>query len=68
MSKNPFDYLRHINDECGFILDILKNDLSKDKLIDDEILKRAVVRSLIIIGEASTKIPADYKLKWKGID
>ena len=31
-------------------------------------LKRAVVRSLEIIGEASKKIPADYKVKWSSIE
>ena len=30
--------------------------------------KRAVVRSLEIIGEASKKIPADVKLKWHTIN
>jgi len=35
--------------------------------MENETLKRAVVRSLEIIGEASKKIPADQKLKWPGI-
>jgi uncharacterized protein with HEPN domain len=30
-------------------------------------LKRAVVRSLEIIGEATKKIPADFKIKWDSI-
>lgn len=30
-------------------------------------MKRAVVRSLEIIGEASKKIPADVKVKWNSI-
>ncbi len=33
----------------------------------DETLKRAVVRSLEIIGEATKKIPADFKIKWDSI-
>ena len=32
--------------------------------MDDETLKRAIVRSLEIIGEATKKIPADFKVKW----
>ena len=36
----------------------------KDDFLDDETLKRAVVRSLEITGEATKKIPADYKVKW----
>jgi len=38
-----------------------------DDLIKDETLKRAVVRSLEIIGEATKKIPADIKVKWNSI-
>ena len=40
----------------------------KDELLSDETLKRAVVRSLEIIGEASKQIPADFKLKWSSIN
>ena len=29
--------------------------------------KRALVRSLEIIGEASKKIPADFKIKWNNV-
>ena len=38
-----------------------------DDFIKDETLKRAVVRSLEIIGEATKKIPADIKVKWNSI-
>ncbi len=38
-----------------------------DQFLADETLKRAVVRSLEIIGEASKKIPADQKLKWVSV-
>ena len=55
MSKDPLEYLKHINDECLYILPVSKEDLSKDDLLNNETLKRAIVRSLEIIGEA-TKI------------
>ena len=64
MSKEPLEYLRHILDECMFILSVTSNDFSKDDLLQDETLKRALVRSLEIIGEATKKIPADFKVKW----
>ena len=35
--------------------------------MDDETLKRAVIRSLEIIGEATKKIPEDFKLKWRSV-
>ena len=38
-----------------------------DDFIKDETLKRAVVRSLEIIGEATKKIPVDIKVKWNSI-
>jgi len=60
------EYLRHILDECRFIL-IATKGMTKDQLLGNEVMKRAVVRSLEIIGEASKKIPADVKLKWHNI-
>jgi uncharacterized protein with HEPN domain len=42
--------------------------LTKERLINDETLKRAIVRSLEIIGEATKKIPADFKIKWNTIN
>jgi len=68
MSKEPLEYLRHISDECLFILSVSGKDFSIDDLIQDETLKRAVVRSLEIIGEATKKIPADFKIKWGSIN
>jgi uncharacterized protein with HEPN domain len=66
MSKEPKEYLRHIYDECQFVLTVSK-DLSEENFLKDETLKRAVVRSLEIIGEATKKIPADIKIKWNTI-
>jgi uncharacterized protein with HEPN domain len=67
MSKDPIEYLKHIRDESAFILSVITPSKTKQDFIDDEVLKRAVVRSLEIIGEASKKIPADFKLKWKDV-
>lgn len=67
MSKEPVEYLKHIRDECLFIISVIGDDLSKEIFIKDETLKRAVVRSLEIIGEATKKIPADFKVKWKTV-
>lgn len=66
MSKEPIEFLKHIADECTYLLSISK-ELSKDWFLDDETLKRAVVRSLEIVGEATKKIPADFKVKWSSI-
>ena len=72
MSKEPIEYLKHIRDESLFILSVIDNNISKDDFLRDETLKRAVIRSLEIIGEATKKIPADFKvkrdsIKWKNM-
>jgi len=46
---------------------VITKDTKKDEFIDNETLKRAVVRSLEIIGEVTKKIQVDFKLKWKSI-
>ena len=66
MSKEPKEYLKHIHDECLYIISVSEN-LLFENFMEDETLKRAVVRSLEIIGEATKKIPADFKVKWNTI-
>jgi uncharacterized protein with HEPN domain len=66
MSKEPIEFLKHISDKCAYLISVNKG-LSKNDFLDDESLKRAVVRSLEIIGEATKKIPADFKVKWSSI-
>lgn len=67
MHKEPVEYLKHIRDECSYILSVTDNELSKDDFLQNETIKRAVVRSLEIIGEATKNIPADFKVKWASI-
>ena len=67
MHNNPIDYLRHILDECIYIASVIPSELEKNDFLKDETLKRAVIRSLEIIGEATKKIPADLKYKWSTI-
>jgi len=67
MSKDSIAYLQHILSECDFIVSVIKTETNKDDFLRNEMLKRAVVRSLEIIGEATKKIPADEKIKWDGI-
>jgi len=67
MSKDPKEYLKHIEDECYYIISV-SEDLSFNDFLEDETLKRAITRSLEIIGEATKKIPADFKVKWNSIE
>lgn len=53
MPKDTLEYIRHIKDECAYILSV--SNLTYYDFLDDETLKRAIVRSLEIIGEATKK-------------
>ena len=64
--KNYLEYLKHIIDEIEYLQNN-STDLEFDKFTEDETLKRAFVRSIEIIGEAVTKIPADIKEKYKEV-
>lgn len=68
MSKEHIEFLKHILDECSYIISVTGEGMSKDEFIQNETLKRAVVRSLEIIGEASKKIPVDFKIKWESVN
>jgi len=67
MSKEPVEYLKHIRDESLYLLSLMEEGLTKEDFLKDDTLKRAVVRSLEIIGEATKNIPADFKIKWVGV-
>lgn len=66
MSKEPMEYIRHIAAECAYILSV-SNGLSKDVFLNDETLKRAIVRSLEIIGEATKRIPATFREEYSAV-
>jgi uncharacterized protein with HEPN domain len=55
MSLSPLEYLRHILDETKY-LSRHTPGLSKAQFLADETLKRAFVRSIEIIGEATKQI------------
>jgi uncharacterized protein with HEPN domain len=67
MSKEPVEYLKHIRDESLYLLSVIDTGITREEFLNDETLKRAVVRSLEIIGEATKKIPADFKMKWNNV-
>ena len=60
MNENRlFDYLDHMHqaatDACGFV-----DGLGKDDFLEDKRTQQAVIMSLIIIGEAATKVMDGY--------
>lgn len=71
MSPSPHDYIRHILDEIDYILAQV-TDTDFRTFLEDATLKRAFVRSLEIIGEASKKLPDDVRalqpdIEWRKI-
>ncbi len=60
MSSEPLDYLRHIQVEVEFLLSSSSGKTFPDFAADD-VLSRAVVRSLEIIGEATKKLPDSFR-------
>ncbi len=60
------DYLIDIKNECEYLINKSKN-ISFDDFIRNEEFKRAFVRSLEIIGEASKKIPKEIRKKYSQI-
>jgi uncharacterized protein with HEPN domain len=63
MQPSLTEFIRHIQDEIEFCITNTKN-INFDDFQSNPILCRAVVRSLEIIGEASKKIPTDFKSKF----
>jgi uncharacterized protein with HEPN domain len=67
MPKYQLEYLKHIRDEIEFIIKISKT-IRKEVFQEDDVLKRALVRSLEIIGEAVKKLSPDFREKYNHVD
>ena len=71
MSRSPREYINHIFDEIDYIESRLaSNDFAS--FCNDPTLRRAFVRSLEIIGEATKKIPEEVRalapeIEWQKI-
>ena len=69
MSASNLELVRHMLVESEFILKHTQGK-SKFEVFNNEVLCRAIVRSLEIIGEASKKIDGEFKsyhpyIEWK---
>lgn len=67
MSFEPRDYLLHILAETRYLL-AQSQTITASQFHSDETLKRAFVRSLEIIGEATKKLPDAYRLQNPSVD
>jgi uncharacterized protein with HEPN domain len=71
MSLSVVEHLHHILDETTYLQGRVKG-LTKDEFKKDETLRRAVVRSLEIIGEAAKQVSLEIrekynKIEWKAV-
>lgn len=67
MGKESIEFIRHIFQETEFLLKHAEK-LTLEELENDDILKRAIVRSLEIIGEAAKKIDSETAAKYDEIE
>ncbi|EKO78023.1 MULTISPECIES: DUF86 domain-containing protein [unclassified Leptospira] len=65
--KSDLGYISHIKEELTF-LQIESKKLNRDQFISDNLIKRAFVRSIEIIGEASNKLSDSFKRKYSEVD
>jgi uncharacterized protein with HEPN domain len=63
MSFEPREYLRHILVEADYLIGESAG-IGVERLMADEPLQRAFVRSLAIIGEATKKVPDEIRTRY----
>jgi uncharacterized protein with HEPN domain len=67
MSPSHPEFLRHILDECAFILRAAGNK-TQNEISNDPTVSRALVRSLEIIGEATKKLEEEFTAKYPQVN
>ncbi len=67
MPLSPLEYLRHMLAEAQYLGQQSKG-VSKEQFIHDETAKRAFVRSIEIIGEATKKVPNELKQRYPAVE
>jgi len=67
MSLSPLDFLRHILEEAHYLAGQTET-LSREEFLGDETAKRAFVRSIEIIGEATKKVSSELKQRYPHVE
>ena len=66
MYPSQAEFLKHILDECNYLLHEYSTN-TFEGFINNLRLSKAICRSLEIIGEATTRIHPDLKIKYKNV-
>lgn len=67
MSLSGSEYLRHMLDEARY-LGAASRGTTREAFLSDQTLRRAFVRSLEILGEASKKVPEETRRLMPGVE
>jgi uncharacterized protein with HEPN domain len=66
MTKSPLLYIKHISDAIDAI-QAQTQDVTKEQFENSELLQGFVERKLEIIGEATKRLPEDFKMEYPNI-
>ena len=71
MPRSTTDRLRDMRDEASFVMQATSG-MTRERFCQDQIVKRAVARSLEIIGEAAKHLPQEFReqhaaIPWRSI-
>lgn len=66
MSRSTREYFQHMLDEITFLQAHIPQT-TKENLMHNEVLKRAVIRSIEVIGEAIKQIPDELKTRYPDV-
>jgi uncharacterized protein with HEPN domain len=67
MSFEPLDYVHHILDEVEYLLHASAG-VDESAFFADATLQRAFIRSLEVIGEATKRLPLEFRLAHPEVD
>lgn len=60
MSRSETEYLRHIRDEARYLIEASR-EVTWEEFSEDDTLKRAFVRSIEVIGEATKNLSTELR-------
>lgn len=67
MSRSETEYLRHIQDEARYLVET-SQELTWEEFNGDETMKRAFVRSIEVIGEATKNLSDDLRERYSEVE